>query len=83
MGEQVSETTWRDEWSVFRVNLIDETARCLADQQSAATGGKQPRWDALTSAEQDNLVEGTAAVFLAMDQAMHNLVGASDGETDG
>lgn len=79
----MSETTWRNEWPAFRVNLVDETARCLADQQSAATGGKQPRWKALTGAQQDNLAEGIAGVFLAMDQAMHNLVSAGDGEIDG
>ena len=71
--EEMSETTWRDEWPPFRVDLIDETARCLADQQSAATGGKQPRWKSLTGVEQTNLVEGIAGVFLAMDQAMYKL----------
>nr|WP_104178711.1 hypothetical protein [Cryobacterium sp. Y50] len=65
--------TWRDEWSPFRVKLIDETAGCLADQQSAVTGGERPRWGALTHDQQENIVENIAGIFLAMDQAMQNL----------
>ena len=65
--------TWRDEWSPFRVKLIDETAQCLADQQSAATGGQRPRWGALTHDQQANMEENIARIFLAMDQAMQNL----------
>lgn len=69
----MTEATWRNEWPVFRVNLVEETARCLADQQSAATAGQRPRWEALTSEQQHNLVENIAGIFLAQDQAMHNL----------
>ena len=69
----MSEANWRDGWPVFRVNLVGETARCLADQQAAATGGRRPRWDALTSAQQSNLAENIAGIFLAQDQAMDNL----------
>ena len=79
----MTETTWRGEWPVFRVNLVDETARCLADQQSAATGGQRPRWEALTSVEQNNMAESVVRIFLAQDQALHNLLGASACEGDG
>ena len=72
--ESMSEALWRDGWSKFRINLVDETARCLADQQAAATGGKRPRWEALTRAQQNNLAENIAGIFLAQDQAMDNLV---------
>jgi hypothetical protein len=67
------ERTWRDEWSPFRVNLIDETARCMADQQAAATGGTRPGWAQLTRVQQVNVMDGIAGVFFAMDQAMLNL----------
>jgi hypothetical protein len=69
----MSDANWRDEWPLFRVNLVDETARCLADQQSAATGGQRPRWEALTSVQQNNLAESIAGLFRAQDQAMGNL----------
>jgi hypothetical protein len=70
----MTETNWRDEWPEFRVHLIDETARCLADQQSAATGGQRPRWEALTTVQQTNLAENIAGVYLAQDQALANLI---------
>ena len=70
----MTEAAWRTEWSAFRVSLVDETARCLADQQSAATGGQRPRWDALTAGQQDNLAGNIAGIFHAQDQAMHNLL---------
>jgi len=31
----MQEANWRDAWSRFRVNLVDETARCLADPAAA------------------------------------------------
>jgi hypothetical protein len=65
---------WRENWSPFRVKLVDETARCLMDQQSAATGGKRPRWESLTREQKDNVAENIAGIFLAQDHAMHNLV---------
>ena len=70
----MNESNWRDEWPAFRVNLVDETARCLSDQQSAATGGQRPRWEALTREQQNILSQNIAGIFLAQDQAMRNLV---------
>ena len=40
----MNEADWRDERPLFQVNLVDETARCLADQQSAPVGGQPLRW---------------------------------------
>ena len=70
----MSAANWREAWPLFRVNLVDETARCLAEQQSAATCGQRPRWEGLTNEQQDNLAENIAGIFLAQDQAMHNLI---------
>ena len=64
---------WREHWSPFRVKVVDETARCLSDQQSALTGGQRPRWDALTRVQQENMTENIAGIFIAMDQAVKNL----------
>jgi len=64
---------WRDEWPPFRLMLIDETARCLADQQHTATGGERSGWKTLTTVEQKNLTANIAGIFLAMDQAIQNL----------
>lgn len=72
-------STWRDEWSVFRVNLVTETARCLADQQSRLTHGQRPRWETLTNKEQIDLVENIAGIFVAQDQALHHLLAAGEG----
>ena len=47
-------TTWRDEWPAFGAKLIDETARCFANQQAAVTTGRQPDWVPLTSEQQKN-----------------------------
>ncbi|MDY7528121.1 MULTISPECIES: hypothetical protein [unclassified Cryobacterium] len=69
----MAETSWRDYWPPFRVALVDETARCLADQQSTATAGQRPRWADISSVQQNNLTENIAGVFVAQDQAMHNL----------
>jgi len=60
--------------SNFRQELICRTARCLADQQSAATHGERPRWDEMTPASQRGLTEGIARVLLAMDQALDEMV---------
>ena len=70
----MTNTTWRDEWPTFRVNLIDETARCLANQQAAMTHGQQPNWASLTSEQQAKLTEYIMRIFLAQEQAMDNLV---------
>jgi hypothetical protein len=69
----MTEASWRDDWPPFRVALVDETARCLAEQQSTATAGQRPRWAELTSVQQNNLAENIAGILLAQDQAMHNL----------
>jgi hypothetical protein len=69
----MAEPTWRDVWSPFRVAWVDETAHCLAEQQSAATAGERPRWNEMDSVQQDNLAENIARIFLAQDQAMHEL----------
>jgi hypothetical protein len=47
----VSEASWREVWPAFRVNLVEETARCLADHQSNATDGLMPGWGVLSSQE--------------------------------
>ncbi|ANP73016.1 hypothetical protein [Cryobacterium arcticum] len=70
----MNERSWRDLWPPFRVALVEETARCLADQQSAATGGERPRWEELTALGQRDLTDNIAGIFLAQDQAMHNLM---------
>ncbi|TFD30374.1 hypothetical protein E3T40_15385 [Cryobacterium sp. TMT1-19] len=70
----MSAANWREVWPLYRVKLVDETARCLAEQQSAATSGQRPRWEELTGVQQKNLAENIAGIFLAQDQAMHNLV---------
>jgi len=70
----MSTSIWREEWPTFRVNLVDETARCLANQQAAATGGQRPDWVSLTSEQQENLAENIMRIFVAQDQAMGNLL---------
>lgn len=65
---------WREELSISQVNLIDETARCLANQQATATNGQLPNWKSLTSEEQENVAGHILSVFLAQGQAMHNLI---------
>lgn len=67
-------TTWRDEWPTFRVKLIDETARCFANQQAAVTNGQQADWVSLTSEQQENLTHDIVRTFLAQEQAMDNLI---------
>jgi hypothetical protein len=68
------EGAWREDWSPFRVKLVDLTAECLVEQQSAATGGLRPRWDALTDLERSNVSENIARIFLAQDQAMSTIL---------
>ena len=72
------ESTWRDEWSVFRVDLVTETARCLADQQSRLTDGQRPRWERLTNEQRINMAENIAGIFIAQGQALHNLLAAAE-----
>jgi hypothetical protein len=66
-------STWRGEWSAFRVALVDETARCVAEQRSFLSRGRERSWKALAADEQVNLTEFVASVFAAQDQAMANL----------
>jgi hypothetical protein len=69
----MAKASWRDEWPPFRVALVEETAVCLTDQLSADTAGETPRWDELTTEQQDNIVGHAARYFLAHDEAMHHL----------
>lgn len=68
------ELPWRDVWPQFRIDLVEETARCVADKQSLGTDGETPRWAELPHHTQRNLIENIARTFLAQDQAMHNLM---------
>lgn len=43
--DRMSDANWRDEWPLFRVNLVDETARCLADQQSPPRVRRMREWE--------------------------------------
>lgn len=69
----LSESNWRNAWSPFRVNLVNETARCMADLQSTVTGARDRRWAALTSEQQNDMVEFIALVHFAQELAMKNL----------
>ncbi|WP_404473498.1 hypothetical protein [Microbacterium aerolatum] len=69
----MTEETWRDLWSPFRVALIDETARCWVSQQAAASKPAGRDWSAVTRDEQRNIADYIASVFLAMDEAMMQL----------
>jgi hypothetical protein len=73
-GRPNKEPSWREVWPQFRIDLVEETARCVADNQSIGTGGKVPRWAELPEQTQQDLIENIARIFLAQDQAMHNLV---------
>jgi len=76
------EQTWRDEVSLFRMKVTDETARCLANEQSSATHGVSKSWTEMTSEEQNNLAEFLFHRYIAEVQAMGNLIkrGASPQE---
>ena len=69
----MNDETWRNVWPPYRVRLIDESARCFVDQESAITGGRRSCWGELTIAEQTNATEYVARVFAAQDQALHNI----------
>lgn len=69
----MNESNWRNAWSPFRVNLVDETARCMADLQATVTGARQRRWSALTGEQQNDMVEFIALVYFAQELAMKNL----------
>ena len=69
----MSQTTWRDTWPAFRLAVVDETARCLANQLAADTGEAQAAWEALSRRERMRLIEHVAGVMMAQDGAIQNL----------
>ena len=70
----MGESAWREVWPQYRVDFVDETARCLANHQSLVTHGKLHHWAGLTEDQRTQLTEYVAWVFLAQEQAMENLV---------
>lgn len=64
---------WRDEWSPFRIKLIEEMARCIVQQRAQASPGTEPEWDDLPVAGQTFRIEAVAALFAVQDIAMANL----------
>lgn len=81
-GRPGQELSWRDVWPQFRIDLVEETARCVADNQSIATRGGVPRWAQLSDQTRHNLIENIARIFLAQDQAMHNLIEKAEADGD-
>lgn len=73
-GRPKQRHSWRDVWPQFRIDLVEETARCVADNQSIGTRGDVPGWAELSEQTQHNLIENIARIFVAQDQAMHNLI---------
>lgn len=71
-------TSWRDEWSPFRIKLVEETARCIVEQRARASRGAEPSWDDLTAASQAFRIEAVAALFVVQDLAMDNLMQRGD-----
>lgn len=69
----MTESAWRNVWPQYRVDFVDETARCLANHQSLITNGRMQEWAGLTKDGQSNLTEFVVWVFLAQEQAMENL----------
>jgi len=69
----MSQTTWRDEWPPFRLAVVDETARCLADQLAAEAGEGQADWEGLSRRQQMRLIEHVAGVMMAQDRAIQIL----------
>ena len=70
----MAESAWREVWPQYRVDFVDETARCLANHWSLITKGESLDWAERTVAERAQLTEDVAWVFLAQEQAMENLV---------
>jgi len=68
----MTKANWRDEWPSFRLAVINETAKCVANELCA--GGQHPSWDELTPAKQVELIEHVAFISMAEGQAMSNLV---------
>jgi len=68
----MAEETWRDVWPREEVLLVDETARCLANQNSAGASSR-PNWNGLSNAQQVNLADNIAGIFLARERALETL----------
>ncbi|MFJ3393661.1 hypothetical protein [Leifsonia aquatica] len=81
-GRPNGELSWRDVWPQFRIDLVEETARCVADSQSIGTDGAVPRWADLPERTQHNLIENIARIFLAQDQAMGNLIERAEADAE-
>lgn len=60
-------------WSPFRLMLLEETTRRVADGLSKATGDERLAWDLLDSDQRRGRIEHTVIFFLAQDEAMHAL----------
>lgn len=73
-GRPQQAASWRDVWPQFRIDLVEETARCVTDNQSIGTGGEVLRWAELPRQTQQNLIENIARIFVAQDQAMGKLI---------
>jgi len=67
----MTKPNWFYEWSSFRWALIDETTLCVAKQLAA--DGHELNWEALTLETQMQIRGHVTAIFVAQDQAMHNL----------
>ena len=70
----MTESNWRDGWLPFRLAVVEETAKCVANELCAGTGGEHPSWDDLTPADRVELIEHVAFFSMAEGQAMSNLV---------
>jgi hypothetical protein len=81
-GRPSQDLSWRDLWPRFRIDLVEETARCVADNQAIGAGGKVHGWAGLPEQTQQNLIENMARIFLAQDQAMGNLIERAEADRD-
>ena len=68
------EADWREEWPSFRLAVVEETAKCVANELCTGTEGQHPSWDELTPAKRVELIEHVAFISMAEGQAMSNLV---------
>ena len=65
---------WHEVWSPHRVRMVEESARCFADQEAATTGRVASRWDQLTAAQQIVATNVMVRVYLAQEQALDNIL---------
>lgn len=72
-GRPKQQPSWRDVWPQFRIDLVEETAHCVADNQSIGTGGEVPGWAQFSDQTQHNLIESIARIF-APNVPEHGLV---------